>query len=155
MPHPLRRALLHAKVLETMFSLGIEMALIEIKVPDIGDFAEVTVIELMVKPGDAGLFIERRGFLVDGRTAEFTQSWYRGDAAAAAVFAFEDDVRYVYDGSWCAPGAETSWNGDWRFIGPKGTLLNEKDQGSRGEVVAGSDGFHVTKKPLKIPVDSL
>src|ERR1035437_4165488 len=28
------------------------MATIEIKVPDIGDFAEVTVIELMVKPGD-------------------------------------------------------------------------------------------------------
>ena len=28
------------------------MALIEVKVPDIGDFAEVTVIELMVKPGD-------------------------------------------------------------------------------------------------------
>jgi pyruvate/2-oxoglutarate dehydrogenase complex dihydrolipoamide acyltransferase (E2) component len=26
--------------------------LIEIKVPDIGDFSEVTVIELMVKPGD-------------------------------------------------------------------------------------------------------
>ena len=28
------------------------MALIDIKVPDIGDFAEVTVIELMVKAGD-------------------------------------------------------------------------------------------------------
>ncbi len=28
------------------------MSLVEIKVPDIGDFAEVTVIELMVKPGD-------------------------------------------------------------------------------------------------------
>src|SRR5450830_1263797 len=28
------------------------MASIDIKVPDIGDFAEVTVIELMVKPGD-------------------------------------------------------------------------------------------------------
>jgi dihydrolipoamide dehydrogenase len=28
------------------------LALIEIKVPDIGDFAEVTVIELMVKVGD-------------------------------------------------------------------------------------------------------
>ena len=28
------------------------MATIEIKVPDIGDFADVTVIELMVKPGD-------------------------------------------------------------------------------------------------------
>ena len=28
------------------------MAIIEIKVPDIGDFDEVTVIELLVKPGD-------------------------------------------------------------------------------------------------------
>ena len=29
------------------------MSTIEIKVPDIGDFDEVTVIELLVKPGDA------------------------------------------------------------------------------------------------------
>jgi pyruvate/2-oxoglutarate dehydrogenase complex dihydrolipoamide acyltransferase (E2) component len=29
------------------------MSLIEIKVPDIGDFDEVAVIELLVKPGDA------------------------------------------------------------------------------------------------------
>ncbi len=28
------------------------MALIEVKVPDIGDFDEVAVIELLVKPGD-------------------------------------------------------------------------------------------------------
>jgi len=35
---------------------------------------------LGVAAGDAGLFIERRGFLVDGRTAEHTQSYYRGDA---------------------------------------------------------------------------
>ncbi|MBW8880781.1 MAG: UTRA domain-containing protein, partial [Asticcacaulis sp.] len=35
---------------------------------------------LKVQPGDAGLFIERRGFLHDGRAAECTQSYYRGDA---------------------------------------------------------------------------
>ncbi len=35
---------------------------------------------LQVRPGDPGLFIERRGFLSDGRAAEYTQSWYRGDA---------------------------------------------------------------------------
>jgi pyruvate/2-oxoglutarate dehydrogenase complex dihydrolipoamide acyltransferase (E2) component len=29
------------------------MALIDIKVPDIGDFADVAVIELLVKPGDS------------------------------------------------------------------------------------------------------
>ena len=29
------------------------MALVDIQVPDIGDFDEVTVIELLVKPGDS------------------------------------------------------------------------------------------------------
>jgi pyruvate/2-oxoglutarate dehydrogenase complex dihydrolipoamide acyltransferase (E2) component len=28
------------------------MALVEVKVPDIGDFKDVAVIELLVKPGD-------------------------------------------------------------------------------------------------------
>ena len=35
---------------------------------------------LEVDPGHAGLLIERRGFLRDGRAAEHTQSFYRGDA---------------------------------------------------------------------------
>ncbi|MBS0503891.1 MAG: GntR family transcriptional regulator [Proteobacteria bacterium] len=34
---------------------------------------------LQVEPGAPGLFIERRGFLEDGRTVEMTHSWYRGD----------------------------------------------------------------------------
>lgn len=33
-----------------------------------------------VAVGDAGLLIERRGFLKDGRAVEVTQSYYRGDA---------------------------------------------------------------------------
>lgn len=35
---------------------------------------------LGVDPGHAGLLIERHGFLRDGRAAEFTRSYYRGDA---------------------------------------------------------------------------
>ncbi|RST30062.1 GntR family transcriptional regulator [Sphingomonas ginkgonis] len=35
---------------------------------------------LGVEPGAPGLFIERRGFLEDGRAIEATKSWYRGDA---------------------------------------------------------------------------
>ena len=35
---------------------------------------------LGVEAGSPGLFIERRGFLEDGRVIEMTQSWYRGDA---------------------------------------------------------------------------
>jgi GntR family transcriptional regulator len=35
---------------------------------------------LQVEPGKAGLRIERTSYLADGRTVEFTQSIYRGDA---------------------------------------------------------------------------
>ncbi len=35
---------------------------------------------LAVEIGAPGLYIERRGFLDDGRVIEATQSWYRGDA---------------------------------------------------------------------------
>lgn len=34
---------------------------------------------LGAKEKDAGLLVERRGFLKDGRPVEFSQSWYRGD----------------------------------------------------------------------------
>ncbi|MBP2157904.1 MULTISPECIES: GntR family transcriptional regulator [Asticcacaulis] len=35
---------------------------------------------LEIPVGSPGLLIERRGFLADGRPAEYTQSYYRGDA---------------------------------------------------------------------------
>jgi predicted dehydrogenase len=50
-------------------------------------------------------------------------SWYAGDANATAIFEMESGARYVYNGSWCSPGAETSWNGVWRVSGEKGTAL--------------------------------
>jgi predicted dehydrogenase len=50
-------------------------------------------------------------------------SWYAGDANAIAIFTMERDTRYVFNGSWCSRGAETSWNGTWRVSGEKGTAL--------------------------------
>jgi GntR family transcriptional regulator len=35
---------------------------------------------LKIEQGSAGLLIERRGYTLDGRTVEFTQSFYRGDS---------------------------------------------------------------------------
>ena len=43
-------------------------------------FSKDQAERLGIETGDPGLFIERRGFLQDGRTCEFTQSYYRGDA---------------------------------------------------------------------------
>ena len=48
-------------------------------------------------------------------------SWYAGAASASAVFEMHGGARYAYTGSWCAPGAETSWNGSWRVSAEKGT----------------------------------
>ncbi|MCM4076607.1 Gfo/Idh/MocA family protein [Paractinoplanes hotanensis] len=50
-------------------------------------------------------------------------SWYAGHANATAVFEMESGTRYVYNGSWCSAGAETSWNGRWRVSGQNGTAL--------------------------------
>ncbi|MGW7279161.1 Gfo/Idh/MocA family protein [Streptomyces sp. NPDC054844] len=48
-------------------------------------------------------------------------SWYAGDAAATAVFEMTGGIRYVYNGSWCSSGLETSWNGAWRLSGELGS----------------------------------
>ncbi|WP_238439458.1 Gfo/Idh/MocA family protein [Microbacterium sp. JZ31] len=49
-------------------------------------------------------------------------SWYRGAANAHAIFTFSDGERFVYTGSWCAPGLETSWNGSWRISAERGSV---------------------------------
>ncbi|MCZ9884206.1 Gfo/Idh/MocA family protein [Arthrobacter sp. B2a2-09] len=50
-------------------------------------------------------------------------SWYRGDAGATAIFEMTGGERFVFTGSWCSPGQETSWNAAWRISGERGTVL--------------------------------
>lgn len=50
-------------------------------------------------------------------------SWYAGDAAATATFTMDGGARFTFNGSWCSPGAETSWNGSWRLSAARGTVL--------------------------------
>lgn len=54
-------------------------------------------------------------------------SWFAGDANATVLFEMAGGTRYVYNGSWCSPGAVTSWNGSWRVSGEKGTALWDGD----------------------------
>lgn len=48
-------------------------------------------------------------------------SWFDGNASATAIFRMTTGARYVYTGSWCAPGEETSWNGSWRLSASGGS----------------------------------
>lgn len=54
-------------------------------------------------------------------------SWYRGDAGATAIFEMSGGERFVFTGSWCSPGLETSWNGAWRISGEHGSVIWDGD----------------------------
>ncbi|NLB68502.1 MAG: Gfo/Idh/MocA family oxidoreductase [Lentisphaerae bacterium] len=77
-------------------------------------------------------------------------SWYAGDVAASCIFEMSDNLVFTYTGSWCAEGMHTSWHGDWRFIGTKGTVMYERDAKPIGEVLAGDTGFHRPMKQIAI-----
>ncbi|MEM1212463.1 MAG: Gfo/Idh/MocA family oxidoreductase [Planctomycetota bacterium] len=66
-------------------------------------------------------------------------SWYDGDGSAVAVFEMADaegrPFKYVYRGSWCSEGANTSWAGDWRVVGTKGTLVTDGQDVVRASLV--------------------
>lgn len=64
-------------------------------------------------------------------------SWYAGDAAAQVSTIFADGTRFAFTGSWCSPGLETSWNGDWRISGPGGTARWDGDQVPTAETADG------------------
>jgi predicted dehydrogenase len=64
-------------------------------------------------------------------------SWYRGGAAAEAVFRFDDGARFSYSGSWCADGLTTSWNGSWRASAAAGSVTWD---GEAGVSAQGRDG---------------
>jgi len=54
------------------------MSVVEVKVPDIGDFKEVEVIELMVKPGDTimGMSLAEGGHLTHGMALNMSGKWF-------------------------------------------------------------------------------
>ena len=78
-------------------------------------------------------------------------SWYRHGAAANAIFEFEDDVVFNYRGSWCAEGANTSWESAWRVIGTKGTLTWDGADAFEARVVDGDTGFMRDLRDIEVP----
>ncbi|WP_199516910.1 Gfo/Idh/MocA family protein [Nucisporomicrobium flavum] len=96
------------------------------RAPHFGGFreqmAQPLLTDMAVHAFDAARFVlAAEPVEVSCRTWNPSWSWYAGDACAAAVFEMTGGARYVYHGSWCTPGSETSWNGMWRINGEHGT----------------------------------
>jgi predicted dehydrogenase len=78
-------------------------------------------------------------------------SWYGHGAVANAIFEFSDDLVFTYRGSWVAEGANTSWEGAWRVLGTKGTLLWDGAEHFDAKVVSGSGAFINAVTPVEVP----
>ncbi len=78
-------------------------------------------------------------------------SWYDHDASAVAVFELSRGIVYTYTGSWCAEGLNTTWEGDWRVIGRRGSVRWDGADGFRAEVVAGRAGLRSIYEEVALP----
>ncbi len=79
-------------------------------------------------------------------------SWYKGDASATALFEMTGGLRYAYRGSWCSEGKNTSWESDWRAVGPKGTAVWDGIGAPSADVVVKTGAFFSETEPHSIPV---
>jgi predicted dehydrogenase len=68
-------------------------------------------------------------------------SWYGGNAAATAIFEMTGGLRYTYRGSWCGEGRATSWDAEWRAVGPRGTATWDGTGTPLAEIVTGPGAF--------------
>ena len=84
-------------------------------------------------------------------------SWYKGDAAASCIFEMSDGVVFTYRGSWAAEGCSTNWNGHWRVIGERGTVLYEDGSPPHGQALTAGPvrGLGRPLKDVKIPAPRL
>src|SRR4029079_14025708 len=82
-------------------------------------------------------------------------SWYQGAASATAIFEMTGGLRYTYRGSWCAEGRITSWEGEWRAVGPNGTATWDGQSAPVAELVAQRGGFLSEVAPHTAIVDQL
>ena len=111
------------------------------KAPHFGGFREemdhVLLVDMAIHAFDAARYVTGADPVsVYCEEHNPSWSWFLADANAHAVFTFDDGSRFVFTGSWCAPGLETSWNGSWRISAERGSAA--WDGGSRVTVEDGA-----------------
>lgn len=68
-------------------------------------------------------------------------SWFKGDASATALFEMTGGLQYIYNGSWCAQGLNTSWQSQWRAFGSRGAASWDGEHDPVADRVTGAGGF--------------
>lgn len=106
------------------------------------EMQHVLLLDMAVHTFDAARFImDKTPLAVYCHESNPNGSWYQHGAAANAIFEFSDNCTFTYRGSWCAEGANTSWESTWRVIGTNGTLLWDGADDMQASVVTNDKGF--------------
>jgi predicted dehydrogenase len=64
-------------------------------------------------------------------------SFYKRDASTICIFEMTGGLTYTYRGSWVAEGLQTTWEGEWRVIGERGTARWDSADGITAQAVTG------------------
>ncbi|MDQ2798288.1 MAG: Gfo/Idh/MocA family oxidoreductase [Armatimonadota bacterium] len=117
------------------------------------EMASVLLLDMAIHTLDAARYVSGAD-PVSVYCEEFNPawSWYKGDASATALFEMTGGLRYTYRGSWCSEGKNTSWEADWRAVGPNGTALWDGTGAPSADVVTQSGGFISETEPRLIEV---
>ncbi|TDE95160.1 gfo/Idh/MocA family oxidoreductase [Occultella glacieicola] len=103
------------------------------KAPRFGGFreqmAQPLIVDMAIHQFDLARFLlDADPVAVYAESFNPPWSWYAGDASAVATFEMSNGSRFVFNGSWCTPGLETSWNGDWRLSAEHGSATWDGDR---------------------------
>ena len=117
------------------------------RAPHFGGFREeidhVLLVDMAIHAFDVARYLlDQEPIAVYCEEYNPSWSWYRGNAATTAVFELSGGARYVFTGSWCSPGLETSWNGNWRISGANGTAIWDGENEAVFEVESNSGDDH-------------
>ncbi|WP_109995371.1 Gfo/Idh/MocA family protein [Salinisphaera sp. LB1] len=96
--------------------------------PHFGGFREemphVLLLDMAIHTLDAGRYLAGDDAVaVYAEEWEPSNSWYASGASAAAIFRLAAGAVFTYRGSWCANGLATSWEGGWRIVGTRGSVV--------------------------------
>lgn len=69
-------------------------------------------------------------------------SWYREGSSINCIFEMSSGCKFNYRGSWCSEGLHTSWEGEWRAVGEKGSAKWDGKDLIEVATVNGDEGFH-------------
>ena len=106
------------------------------------EMAHVLLLDMAIHTFDAARYVSGAD-PVSVYCEEFNPawSWYAGAASATALFEMTGGLRYTYRGSWCSEGRNTSWEADWRAVGPGGTATWDGTGAPVADAVSETGGF--------------